>query len=199
MGLDTTAYERFEWVDDHPDRELVGEYEDPPDEHSCYEKNHRRIYSYSEFADHALAGFGPRARTQEKAYFGNTMMTYLEGVVLTSGETNSTHRSYGGHSMFRNALRVIGEWDMLSGWEGIQSQADKPFYELVNFSDCEGVLGPIACANLYEDFVEYADRAQSYFAFEAETSEYGDWRWEHYQSWMRSFEITRDTGFVDFH
>lgn len=35
-----------------------------------------------------------------------------------------------------------------------------PFWEVINFSDCEGVLGPEACRKLAKDFADYSKIAE---------------------------------------
>lgn len=54
-----------------------------------------------------------------------------------------------------------------SGWRSklaamVGNPADNSFYELINFSDCEGVLGPSTCAKLAEDFRRWDQVAQQY-------------------------------------
>ena len=51
-----------------------------------------------------------------------------------------------------------GAWACTSG----------PFWELINFSDCEGVLGPEVCRKLAKDFADYSTIA------ELETREFTD-------------------------
>ena len=38
---------------------------------------------------------------------------------------------------------------------------DGPFWELINFSDCEGFLGPAVCKKLIMDFDEFASQAKA--------------------------------------
>jgi len=65
-----------------------------------------------------------------------------------------------------------------------------PFVELINFSDCEGIIGPVVCAKLAKDFAEHQEHiiggAQGYEA-------------EMYRRWRRAFELAADGGCVDFH
>jgi hypothetical protein len=37
-----------------------------------------------------------------------------------------------------------------------------PFYELIDFSDAEGVIGPKTCAKLYNDFVAFEKKAKNH-------------------------------------
>lgn len=71
-----------------------------------------------------------------------------------------------------------------------------PFFELINFSDCEGTIGPIVAAKIARDFAEHeaeilqaTDRTHfpaGYFA-------------EQYGKWRRAFEMAADGGAVSFH
>jgi len=47
-----------------------------------------------------------------------------------------------------------------SSWHGNVPDG-APFVELVNFSDCEGCIGPVVAAKLLRDFVEFDDRAKA--------------------------------------
>ena len=65
-----------------------------------------------------------------------------------------------------------------------------PFVELINFSDCEGVIGPRTSAKLAKDFAAYQAKADAhpddYFR-----AKYADWR--------KAFEMAADNGAVYFH
>lgn len=63
-----------------------------------------------------------------------------------------------------------------------------PFYELIAFSDCEGIIGPKTSAKLYQDFKQYEARAKAqdpYF-------------YEVYEKFMKGFEMAADGGFMKF-
>lgn len=65
-----------------------------------------------------------------------------------------------------------------------------PFVELVNFSDCEGVIGTGVSAKLARDFAEFDDRAKAT----------GDERFYGlYCKWRKAFEMAADGGAVCFH
>ena len=74
-------------------------------------------------------------------------------------------------------------------WNDESAYAGKPFVELINFSDCEGYIGPKVAKKLAKDFADYEDRAIS------------DEQWvvTKYADWKRAFELAADDGFVDFH
>lgn len=65
-----------------------------------------------------------------------------------------------------------------------------PFWELICFSDCEGVIGGSTCAKLSRDFEEHAARAAT---FDEE-------RWQTlYRLWAEAFSTASGGGFVAFH
>ena len=101
--------------------------------------------------------------------------------------------SYSSYGKFRNSLADVFHhcsardvWDKESHFKG------KPFYELIDFSDCEGVIGPEVCAKLHEDFV----KGRSKFASECERD--SDWMLAVYDSFTKAFELAKDDGIIVF-
>lgn len=115
--------------------------------------------------------------------------------------------SYSGYSSWRKTLaRLIG-WEVEDLWahvatlvqrndnlNGVLSESDEfsvdiPFIELLNFSDCEGFIGPKTSAKLHSDFLEWDEKAkavdQGYF-------------YEKYKDWTKAFEVASDGGCVVF-
>lgn len=64
-----------------------------------------------------------------------------------------------------------------------------PFYELINFSDCEGTIGPKVVTKLLGDFE----------MFEAAAKNAGDDFYLSYKDWKRAFELASNNGAVSFH
>ena len=88
--------------------------------------------------------------------------------------------SYSGYNWWR---------DRLDEFKG-----DCAFQELINFSDCEGVIGSVVSRKLYEDFKKYHDEAIIY----AKGFKDGDFFIDRYEKWLKAFEIAKDNGAVDF-
>lgn len=68
----------------------------------------------------------------------------------------------------------------------------KPFYELIYFSDAEGVIGPDISKKLYSDFVEFDDKAK----------EFGSniyYFYSSYVDWKEAFRVASNNGAVYFH
>jgi hypothetical protein len=97
--------------------------------------------------------------------------------------------AYSGYNEWRRELsRRAGHGDPKRVWEGVVTAG--PFIELINFSDCEGVIGPVVSAKLARDFAEHEAKilasAEPWFA-------------DLYHKWRKAFEMAADGGFVDFH
>jgi len=102
--------------------------------------------------------------------------------------------SFSGHKAFKDFLSVtfIGvSADKI--WADPEQYAAAPFVQLVNFSDCEGVIGATVSKKLYADFVVNEER------FLTATSMPGDlneWRRNCYSNWKRAFELAKDDGCI---
>lgn len=73
---------------------------------------------------------------------------------------------------------------------GAWAAKEGPFKELINFSDCEGVIAGAVARKLANDFREYEELAKTF----------GDERWRSlYQEWKNAFEMAEQNGAVDFH
>lgn len=104
--------------------------------------------------------------------------------------------SYIGYYHWRNTLAEMAGWPekrdgngektyCVDAWEG----EDGPFAELINFSDCEGTIGPVVSAKLAKDFADYQEKADA---------EGGDFAGR-YALWRNAFEQAAQNGAVDFH
>jgi hypothetical protein len=107
---------------------------------------------------------------------------------------------YSGFNAWRNELAKmagypLGQyeqygklWDSycVACWEG----AKGPFSELINFSDCEGIIGSAVAAKLAKDFAEFQAAAEKvempHFIIK-------------YTEWRKAFEMAADAGAVRFH
>lgn len=99
--------------------------------------------------------------------------------------------SYSGYNAWRERLSRLAlgvepgaVWQRWSKFEG------KPFAELINFSDCEGTIGPIVSKRLAADFAAFDETARE----KMDVYEYAL-----YRDWLRAFERAADDGAVEFH
>lgn len=108
--------------------------------------------------------------------------------------------SYGGYNHWRDQLAKLAGYPLgqheqygkvydsycVECWNGKTG----PFSELINFSDCEGVIGPETAAKLAKDFAVFQDAADK-------TDEH--FFKENYNAWRKAFEMAADAGAVSFH
>lgn len=108
--------------------------------------------------------------------------------------------SYSGYNIWRNELAKLAGYQPsvtfrnkeveLRYDETVWNLNHGPFWELIDFSDAEGVIGPDVCRKVYQDFVQYRDQAaqvpDAYFS-------------ESYGHWMKAFEMCADNGAIVFH
>lgn len=115
------------------------------------------------------------------------------------GECSGLSTGYGGYSAWREELAKLAGYpaqmreqygrQVESHCAACWSGAHGPFAEQINFSDCEGTIGPVVSAKLAKDYAEFAERAESI----------GGYFWEKYQEWKAAFDLAADNGAVDFH
>lgn len=84
-------------------------------------------------------------------------------------------------------------WRALAGHDNAEAVWNgkangEAFVELINFSDCEGVIGAEVAKKLAADFAAYQDKA----------GDKGDFA-RVYASWRKAFELAADGGAVCFH
>lgn len=173
MGLDITAYRQVALA---PNAAVdAGGYPEDYD-------NHMRVWSHPDFTGR-LEGLTDRA-------------------IYTTGTESHDFRagSYSGYNRWREELAKLAGYDAgdytcygttrqshcVPCWNG----ATGPFAELINFSDCEGIIGPVVSAKLARDFAEFQGKA------DAHTDE---WFREKYADWRKAFDLAADGGLVDFH
>ncbi len=95
--------------------------------------------------------------------------------------------SYGGYNSWRNWLaQLAGFESAYNVWAMVEKGQTGPFFDLINFSDCEGTLGTDACKKLLLDFDKFADQAG------------GGWDGELYREWHKAFRLGADDGAVYF-
>lgn len=95
--------------------------------------------------------------------------------------------SYGGYNSWRNELAELAGYGSASNvWE--MDSPEGPFVELINFSDCEGIIAGDVAKKLAKDFAEFQEKVGEHGYFS-----------QSYTNWRKAFELAADGGAVDFH
>jgi hypothetical protein len=103
--------------------------------------------------------------------------------------------SYSGYNSWRNELaKVAGFKSDQDAWE--HGKFGDPFYEVINFTDCDGVIGPKFAAKLAKDFADNQERAEAHAKTLGTDAE---WFIGKYAEWREAFEMAADNGAVRFH
>lgn len=100
--------------------------------------------------------------------------------------------SYGNYNAWRNNLAKILGYEDYSG-DGdydltVFELTEGPFWELIKFSDCEGVINSQVSKKLLNDFIEYDSVAKKE----------GGHFYELYRNFHKAFEIASKNGVVIF-
>lgn len=116
--------------------------------------------------------------------------------------------SYSGYNYWRNELAKLAGYkpiyfdqpffdgtDLTTKRElrydaGAWAEKSGPFWELINFTDSDGVIGPSVCKKLLKDFVAYKKAARKHS---------DEWFKESYYDWMKAFSLCAQNGAVVFH
>ena len=116
----------------------------------------------------------------------------LDRCYAFEGETGSFRAgSYGGYGAWRSELcRAALGVDPETVWDHPGGYVEAPFYLLINYSDCEGWIGPVASAMLARDFADYADRVRPILASHSE------YYAERYDLWAHAFAVAAGEGAV---
>ena len=159
--------------------------------------------------DAALGGDGNPQDWDSHVVFRQTALDYTEkewpgrteglraGVYAPTEAFSFRAGSYSGYNYWRNQLAVLAFGKPAEKvWADASIKAG-PFYELIHFSDCEGVIGPVVSKKLAADFVENQQKAEMSAA--AMGLGEGDFFLRSYANWRRAFEMASDGGAVDFH
>lgn len=116
------------------------------------------------------------------------------GFYKVEGEGGSFRAgSYSGYNRWRGALaQLVGVTDR-GVFEGRHPNC--PFHDLINFSDCEGAIGPKTSAKLAAEFESWRERAQKFAA----TTGDPEWFMRIYDDFAEAFKTAANDGFVSFH
>lgn len=191
MGLDITAYSHLK---------LAGKMCNSEDEYAenfC-EENHVSAFAYASFP-RSYEGLAGADEVLEMGWAGSKFIGgYCYAFTDKTESTGFCAGSYGGYGYYRNALsdcfldlkKDLAAYPTDENyWERLAKMTDVPFYELINFADNEGSIGPVAAEKLYHNHVEGRD------AFLKHSPDYIHL----YDNWTHAFDLARNDGLVHFH
>jgi hypothetical protein len=177
MGLDITAYRGLT-------KAQPGEGIDPTyPEESDYDNGWVRMYVNTDFS-------GRNDSIEDRAIY------------KPADQFGFRAGSYSGYSVWRNQLAEMAGYstavvagdryaELYPAARGVHLDPQPgPFVELINFSDCEGVIGPETSAKLAQDFAAFQEKADAHP---------DDWFRDRYALWRKAFEMASDNGAVAFH
>ena len=101
------------------------------------------------------------------------------------------------------ALFCIGSYSTYNQFRStLESFANKVgttvFNSLIDFSDCEGVIGSVLCEELYNAFVFYEDGYEKYVTNLSDDEFFGSIFMRIYCRFKQAFKIGKDGGAVEF-
>ena len=173
MGLDITAYRKLTPANGNEAFDETGElkyednwtqfYKNPAFPGRADDIQDHRAYKAEDSEGFCAGGYGGYNRWRDQ-------LAELAGYPLTK------HMQYGQEQQSHAA----------ACWEGVEG----PFSELINFSDCEGVIGAAVSAKLAKDFADFQEKADAH-----QDERFRD----KYAEWRKAFEMAADAGAVRFH
>lgn len=166
MGLDITAHRKISLLDLAPNDDAC--------EHGGF-----RVFN--------AAGFASRASD------------LITDAAYSSAEQMSFSLSYGGYNDWRETLARLAGYsaapdsddDRHAHSAGAWQARGGPFWELINYSDCEGVIGTAVSTKLAKDFADHEEGIKA-----ATTDVFFHKRYDLFRA---AFEMATDGGCVEFH
>lgn len=179
MGLDISAYSKVKKIDcvfDADGEPIDSESKEPIDYDFM-------AYANSDFPDHH------EGLEHKAVYSCDYAHSFRAG-------------SYSGYNAWRECLAKMAGYVAVSVERygstslrhdyGAFNSTEGPFWHLINFSDCEGVIGSVISKKILADFIEHEKAAESV------TDGPEGWFLNLYREWKKAFEMAADDGAVVF-
>ncbi len=158
-----------------------------------------RFFQYAETVDGPAKGNGGDADVIHNANFAPEQMGQFnqhdslgEWVRVSGFRGHFRVGSYGSYNDWRKRLSLA---ILSTPPEAIWSEPERfrgmPMVQLIDFSDCEGIIGPQTCAVLRRQF----EFSREKFFVDRNVEQ---WHYEIYGNFQRAFDIAADTGCVQF-
>lgn len=157
MGLDVLACNRIHWLDAWYDEENG----------TAVLRDTGKVLNWDQFF---VANINPDFPGRADEIEHGALYGFDKEIRFRAG-------AYSTYNRWREKLaRFAGYTSQEDCWSGTEG----PFWELINFSDCEGDLGTATCRKLLADFRSFHSMDEDYLA------------------WMSLFEHAADNGVVRF-
>lgn len=128
----------------------------------------------------------------ENEFLGRTEGVEQDAAYSFASRMDFRAGSYSGYNDWRdNLAKVAGHESAQAAWDKPPPDGS-PFWELINFFDNEGIIGPMVSAKLAADFAAHKDAAERLWGPDS-------WFFGLYCTWQKAFEIAADGGAVNFH
>lgn len=175
MGLDITAYAHLTLCDPQIEEDDEGIAAD-----EAYERGLFRVYVDDVFAE--------RLGSLESGKWYEPGGRYHQ---FRAG-------SYHGYNAWRDELcQRAHSVPPSTIWTAREDYVGTPFYELIDFSDCEGCIGPEVSRKLSLDFVANRSRVFAWADWKSKDDE--EWFETLYDEWSLAFAMAAINGCVQFH
>ena len=106
--------------------------------------------------------------------------------------------SYSGYNQFRNSLCVAIHGVECEDFWTNEDYEGTPFYELIDFSDCEGVIGVEESKKLHYEFKLHKGIFRRYLENTIDDTEDRNYFMEKYDDWTKAFSISAQGGALIF-
>ena len=107
--------------------------------------------------------------------------------------------SYSTYSQFRQVLsKAILGCSPETVWLKEEEMKDAPFFELINFSDCDGYMGPEVAEKLYNDFLAHAKQFVSYVYKNIDDVNSREFLTIKYDNWAKACHNAKEGGILIF-
>lgn len=170
-GLDITAYEKLTVVV----APKLDEYGEPLADNQVRLEPVKAPERFAGLQAGAVYQFGSAFGFRAGSYSGYN--AWRNELAKLAGNAQTIYKGVDGKSALRYDATV---WNKKRG----------PFWELIDFSDSEGVIGPVVCKRVHRDFV----------AFEAAAAVHPDPDFRSaYIDWAKAFAMCANDGAVVFH
>lgn len=189
MGVDISAYSRLHLVPAHVDFGSADAY--------CEDEDHVEAYTQACFARSAdgLADADVVVKTAN----GEWVATRCYERTSETRRESVLSMAYSGYNRWRAALcEAVNGLTYEAFWEQ-PSRGEAPFRDVIEFSDCEGSIGPVAAARLAADFgnAEYRGRFEAHVRRHVEMVRVDFWlkAWDGYLAGSR---LASDGGLIRY-